>query len=176
VYVAPDGTVHILNPHKHNETVINVLLQNNVPEGYHMVPDTLPKSDIDHNAMMRYLGLMRTQFLLDGVGVSIEVSRLPTEAQVQAIMDYYATTTQKSFVAEVSWHGKLLAHLMGPGDLMFFLNRFDAKDPRFLADPKSAIREHLRVSIKGVRLVTPMAFSATSVTALIPGSILLMAL
>ncbi|MGI4790141.1 MAG: hypothetical protein ACRYFS_14975 [Janthinobacterium lividum] len=101
VYVDKSGTVYVMRPHGHTVAAFNAI-RDNLPEGYEVSRETLPKSGIDFRRLTRLSGgIMRGQFYPHGVGMSVDLQHPPTPAQLRAMADYHALTSQTTFVAEL---------------------------------------------------------------------------
>lgn len=140
-YITPDGEVHILQPHKHDETARNILAP--VVEGTGKVLSKAERMELDSRAMPLYTGAVRAQFYPDGVGVTINMEVPPTRQQIQALKEHYDRTTKGVFVAEII-HGKdLLAHITDYDSLVTYLQNY--KKPGSGVDEQEDIKRQLRL-------------------------------
>jgi hypothetical protein len=74
-----------------------------------------------------YTGALRVQLLPDGIGTMIDMVRPPTQAQVDAIHNYYTLTGGNTFVVEVNYNGELLAWLQSWPDFDHFIKNYKKK-------------------------------------------------
>jgi hypothetical protein len=128
LYVGPSGDVFLLQPHQHNETARRVLRTVHPDLPLNLVKGHLA-GGYSHTDLTRVSGIQRIQIYPDGMGVTIEMSRPPNRAQLDAIRDTYSMTPMERFVAEINLDGKNVAHLTSFSQLVHFVNNWNPDDP-----------------------------------------------
>ena len=122
VYIGRNGKVHILQPHKHDETARGILPQIIERDGKRLTREEF--RDIDSRMMPMFGGAIRAQFYLNGVGATINMVNPPSMNQLKSLKEHFDRTTGEMFVAEI-YHGQdLIAHINDYDTLVDFLKNY----------------------------------------------------
>lgn len=145
-YILPSGEYILLMSHHHDEVARSILPKILVPPTHDYGRTFVGKINSLH--MPIFTGAIRVQLLPDGLGVMIDMANPPSNAQINAIKDYYNMTNGNTFVCEINYKGEQLAWVRSLLDLDVFLNTYNKgnkrKTLREQADESSNIREFLK--------------------------------
>jgi len=99
LFVSPDGEIYVIRPHTHAVTAAAILRESGEP--------IRPVDAVDRLTVRS--GILRAQLYgKRGIGVCVNLDRLPTQAQLDALAQLAATTDNSRFAAEFTLKGTVV--------------------------------------------------------------------